>query len=100
MIDGNLYMNFKLRPWEIKDLESVCKHANNSNITRFMSDGFPDSKNKWESFIDYASNDEANLYLAIEINGEAVGGIGVSPQKDYMRKNAEIGYWLSENYWD
>ncbi len=92
-------MEFKLRPWTTDDLESVSKNANNLNITKFMSDGFPNSIDKWKSFIEYASKDKSILYLAIEINGQAVGGIGVSPKKDIMRKNAELGYWLSEDYW-
>ncbi len=92
-------MEFKLRPWNMNDLDSVWKHANNPNITKFMSDGFPGNKNKWRSFLEFASNDETILYRAIEINGEAAGGTGISPQKDYRRKNAELGYWLSEDYW-
>jgi len=92
-------MEFKLRPWTMNDLDSVYKHANNPNITKFMSDGFPGNKNKWRSFLEFASSDETILYRAIEINGEAAGGIGISPQKDYRRKNAELGYWLSEDYW-
>ncbi len=92
-------MEFKLRNWTLNDLDSVCKHAKNPNITRFMSDGFPDSREKWKSFFELASNNETRLYLAIEINDEAVGGIGITLQKDYMRKNAELGYWLSEVYW-
>ena len=92
-------MEFKLRPWTINDLESVSKNADNESITKFMSDGFPDCKNKWASFISFATSEESILYLAIEINGEAAGGIGIRQQKDIMRKNAELGYWLSEPYW-
>lgn len=92
-------MDFKLRPWTVNDLESVTKNADNLTIARFMSDGFPDTIDKWRKFIDFAMRDNSILYLAIDINGLAVGGIGVSPQKDIMRNNAELGYWLSENYW-
>lgn len=92
-------MEFKLRPWTIDDLESVYKNANNINITKFMSDGFPDSIDKWRSFIEFASIDKSILYLAIEVEGQAVGGIGISPKTGIMRKNAELGYWLSEDYW-
>ncbi len=92
-------MDFKLRAWTTADLDSLIKNSDNINITRFMSDGFPDTPEKWNSFIDFAIGNKDVLYLAIEVNGEAVGGIGVSPQKDIMRKSAELGYWLSENYW-
>lgn len=92
-------MDFKLRPWTINDLDSVTKNANNVAVSKFMSDGFPDTINKWKTFIDFAMSDDSKLYLAIDIDGLAVGGIGVSPQKDIMKNNAELGYWLSESYW-
>lgn len=28
-----------------------------------------------------------------------MGGIGLHPQSDIFRKNAELGYWLGEPYW-
>ena len=31
---------------------------------------------------------------------EAVGGIGIHPQTDIFIKNAELGYWLGEPFWD
>jgi len=92
-------MNFTLRPWTLNDLTSVTHHGCNPNISKFMSDAFPDTEAKWKNFLDFATTDESILYLAIDIDGEAVGGIGVTPQKDFLRKNAELGYWLSEQYW-
>jgi RimJ/RimL family protein N-acetyltransferase len=37
--------------------------------------------------------------FAIEVDGEAVGGIGVIPGADIERFSAEIGYWLGEPFW-
>lgn len=37
--------------------------------------------------------------FAIEVNQEAVGGIGIHPQSDIFIKNAELGYWLGEPFW-
>ncbi len=37
--------------------------------------------------------------FAIEILGEASGGIGLHLQNDIQIKNAELGYWLAEPYW-
>lgn len=70
-------MKFYLRPWETSDLESLVKYAGNPQITRFMSDGFanlstPEGATK---FIEFANSGSDKLYRAIEINGEAVGGI-------------------------
>ena len=92
-------MKFKLRYWTYDDLESVFHNANSPDIIRFMSDEFPNSIEKWKTFIDYTVNDKTVLYLAIEIGGNAVGGIGITPQKGIKRKNAELGYWLGKDYW-
>lgn len=94
-------MNFKLRPWTINDLDSLVKNANNINIAKFMSDGFPFpyTAEKGKSFIELATKSENILYYAIEVDGQAVGGIGISVKTDIKRKNAELGYWLGEPYW-
>ena len=36
---------------------------------------------------------------AIEVNGEAAGGIGIELHTDVERVSAEIGYWLGEAVW-
>lgn len=94
-------MNFTLRPWNINDLESLVKNANNPNIAKFMTDGFPHpyTKEKGISFIEMATKDNPIHIFAIEIDGKSVGGIGIHPQQDIMKKNAELGYWLGEEYW-
>ncbi len=37
--------------------------------------------------------------FAIDVSGEAVGGIGFSSGTDVERFSAEIGYWLGEPFW-
>jgi len=37
--------------------------------------------------------------FAIAVADEAVGGIGFTVQPDVARRSAEIGYWLSEQFW-
>lgn len=83
------------------DLESLVEHANNFHIAKFMSDGFPFpyTAEKGKSFIELATKSENILYYAIDVNGLAVGGIGISVKTDIKRKNAELGYWLGEPYW-
>ena len=92
---------FILRPWEPLDAESLVKHANNPRIAANLRDGFPypytmvDAK-KWLSMVGDNKND---VVLAIEIQGEAAGGIGLHGMKDVYKYNCEIGYWLSEKHW-
>jgi RimJ/RimL family protein N-acetyltransferase len=52
-----------------------------------------------ERFIALATGPSPNLFLAIEVRGEAVGGIGIHPLEDVHRGTAEIGYWLAEPFW-
>jgi [ribosomal protein S5]-alanine N-acetyltransferase len=94
-------MDFMLRPWVIDDLDSLVRYANNINIAKFMSDGFPFpyTSEKGKTFIEFATNSSNVLYFAIDINGQAVGGIGISPKTDVKKKNAELGYWLGEPFW-
>ncbi len=94
-------MDFKLRPWSLNDLDSLVSNANNYNIARFMTDGFPHPYTRQHGidFIAMATKDDPIHIFAVEVNGLAVGGIGIHPQKDIMKKNAELGYWLGEDYW-
>ncbi|MEJ7609701.1 MAG: GNAT family protein [Ferruginibacter sp.] len=94
-------MDFKLRPWSMNDLASLVKYANNKNIAQFMSDVFPHpyTTEAGRAFIQFACKDEPVHIFAIEVNGEAAGGIGIHPQGDIQQKNAELGYWLAEPYW-
>ncbi len=100
-LDKKHIMNFKLRPWQISDIESLAKYANNVNLTTFFTNRFPIpySENDAENFIEIALNDNPMLKYAIEINGEAVGGIDFHPQADILCKNIEIGYWIGEPFW-
>ncbi len=94
-------MNFTLRPWAFDDLESLVRFANNNNIAKFMTDQFPHpyTRDKGKSFIEFASTGNPLHIFAIDINGEASGGIGIHPLADIHCKNAELGYWLAEPFW-
>jgi len=96
-MDGKI----KLRKWNWNDLDSLVKHANNFNIARFLTDQFPYpyTYEDARSFISSVLNDEPDKCFAIDLEGEAIGSIGIFPQSDIHSKNAEIGYWLSEQYW-
>ncbi|MBN1133235.1 MAG: GNAT family N-acetyltransferase [Bacteroidales bacterium] len=92
---------FILRPWREDDISSLVLYANNYNISRNLRDAFPypytlSDAVKW---IDMVHQNRTDLIMAIEVNGEAVGGIGIHGMKDVYRYNAELGYWLAEIHW-
>jgi [ribosomal protein S5]-alanine N-acetyltransferase len=49
-------------------------------------------------FIAMATGPASALLLAIDVQGETVGGIGIHPLEDVYRGTAEIGYWLAEPF--
>ena len=91
----------KLRKWQESDTNALAKHANNINIARFLTDAFPHpySMDDAKTYILKVKDEDPVKCFAIDLNGEAIGSIGVFPQSDVHRKNAEMGYWLSEDYW-
>jgi len=90
-----------LRPWRNDDAPSLARYADNPRVAACMRDLFPspytpDDANR---FIAMATGAPPGLLLAIEVNGEAAGGIGIRPLEDVYRGTAEIGYWLAEPFW-
>lgn len=94
-------MKYKLRQWNINDLDSLVKYANNPNIAKNLTNGFPHpyTEENGKKFIEMATSNSPTTIFAIEVNGEACGGIGLHLQSDIQQKNAELGYWLAESFW-
>ena len=85
----------------MNDLEGLFRYANNKKIADNMMDRFPHPYTEADgrNFINMTLQLQPPSILAIEINGEAVGGIGLHLMEDVYRKNAELGYWLAEPFW-
>ena len=94
-------MNFTLRPFNANDLDSLVQHANNPKIAGFLTNKFPYPYTEANgiAFISFATQDLPHHIFAIDVEGKAVGGIGIHPQTDVYCKNAELGYWLGEPFW-
>ena len=94
-------MKINLRPWQLSDAETLSLFANNPLIAANMMDGFPHpySIENAKTFISMAMAASPQNIMAIEIEGTAAGGIGIHPQPDIYRMNAELGYWLAQKYW-
>jgi RimJ/RimL family protein N-acetyltransferase len=90
-----------VRSWEWRDRDAIVRHANNRKVSINLRDRFPypytarDARNWLDAVIDHKP--ETNF--AIDVGGEAAGGIGFTPQFDVGRRSAEIGYWLGEQFW-
>ena len=91
----------RLRAWRAGDLDALVRHANDAQVARGVSDRFPHpyTRADGEAFLAGEVVDLSSPTFAIEIDGEACGGIGVRPFPGERRVGAEFGYWLGRAYW-
>lgn len=94
-----------LRRWSREDRPSLLRHANNPNVSRHLFDRFPypyteADADRWLE-IATATGERAgeDIHRAIEVDGEAVGGISAMRGAGNARFTVEIGYWLGEAHW-
>jgi RimJ/RimL family protein N-acetyltransferase len=90
-----------IRQWTENDLGSLVLNANNINIWNNLRNYFPHPYTEEEGRDWLAKNTEASpvVNFAIDLDGEAIGGIGLILNSDVYIMSAEIGYWIGEPYW-
>jgi RimJ/RimL family protein N-acetyltransferase len=90
-----------LRSWRATDLDALVRHADNPHIAENLRDRFPSpyTRSAGEAWLAMAAQMRPGTNFAIEVGGEAVGGIGLMPSSDIERIGAEVGYWLGESFW-
>jgi RimJ/RimL family protein N-acetyltransferase len=91
-----------LRPWSISDATQLALIADNKKIADNLRDGLPfpysiQDARDWLNII--LPENYPPRFFAITIDKELVGSIGIVSKTDIYRKNFEIGYFLSEEYW-
>ena len=92
---------FLLRAWRQDDLEALLRHADDPQVPRGLSDRFPHpyTRADGEAFLAGRVVDLRHPVFAIEIDGEACGGIGARPHAGEKAHSAELGYWLGRRHW-
>lgn len=92
---------FMLRRWRSDDLEALLRHADDAEVERGLSDRFPHpyTRADGEAFLAGSVIDLRQPVFAIEVDGEACGGIGVRPLDGERRIGAELGYWIGRRHW-
>ena len=90
-----------VRDWRLDDAESLAKHANNRNVWLGLRDRFPHPYTIEDAreFLSRTATGQSEENFCIEIDGGAVGGIGVRVGEDVNRQTAEFGYWLGQEFW-
>jgi RimJ/RimL family protein N-acetyltransferase len=90
-----------VRSWEWRDRDAIVRHANNRKISINLRDRFPHPYTAADarSWLEVVVGRKPETNFAIDVAGEAVGGIGFDLQPDVAHRSAEIGYWLAEEFW-
>jgi ribosomal-protein-alanine N-acetyltransferase len=90
-----------VRPWRLDDAESLARRANNRKIWLAVRDLFPHPYTIQDAreFLQRTISEGSAMKFCIEIDGVAVGGIGVHPGEDVHRHTTTVGYWLGEEFW-
>jgi RimJ/RimL family protein N-acetyltransferase len=96
------FEGISLIPWAISDASELALIANNKKIADNVRDAFPfpyslKNAQDWLDLI-LVENDPPRFF-AITIDKQVVGSIGIVSKTDIYRKNVEIGFFLSENFW-
>jgi ribosomal-protein-alanine N-acetyltransferase len=92
----------KLRGWREGDEPSLVRYANNREIWLNLRDRVPHpyTPADAQSWVQVASSRNPPINYAIEVDGEAVGGVSLILHEDVERVSAEVGYWLGEPFWN
>jgi RimJ/RimL family protein N-acetyltransferase len=90
-----------IRRWAESDAEALQRNANNREVSIHLRDRFPYPYGieQARTFLGWVTRQASPTVWAIEVNGEAAGGIGVELHTDVERVSAEIGYWLGQPHW-
>jgi len=91
-----------LQPLRETDIPAIATLANNYQIWKNVRDRLPHPYSEQDAH-DFVSiiQQELSLYtFGIHYQGTLAGIIGLVPQDDVYKLNAEIGYWIGEPFWN
>lgn len=99
VLSGN---HFILRPLRYSDAEALARHANNAEVARYLRTSFPHPYFLYDAqkFIRWVQENDDHYVLAIEVEGEAAGAIGIHHTFMLRRQVWETGYWLGQAHWN
>lgn len=96
-------MDISIRKWKIDDVEQLFNILNNQKILNNLRDGipYPYTIENAQEFISQTLKAPKNSQYswAILIDDQVIGSVGVFRKDNIHYRTAEIGYYISEEYW-
>jgi RimJ/RimL family protein N-acetyltransferase len=92
----------RVRDWRLADKPSLLRHADNRNVWINLAHRFPHpyTDADADAWFVLLAGTTAPTHWAIEVDGAAVGGIGIDRREGIFAKSAGFGYWLGEPFWN
>jgi len=90
-----------VRDWHRDDRAALARAANDRSVWRNLTHRFPHpyteaDADRWFALL---ARMPEPTHWAIEVAGEAAGGIGVELGEGVYAKSAHFGYWLARRHW-
>ena len=96
-------MNCYLRSWKLEDAEDLASLLNNKKIQDNLRDGlpFPYTVGDAEDYIRMTLDADKNktFVFVITASDKVIGSIGIFRRENIHYRTAELGYYISEQYW-
>ena len=96
-------IKISIRKWETTDAKALASALSNRKVLNNLRDGLPYPYTEKDAleYIHFIINSDAKdtFAYAIDVDGTAVGSIGAFRQGNIHSRTAELGYYLSEEYW-
>ncbi len=94
-------MAVTIRTWTLEDLPNLVLYANNINVWNNMRNYFPYpyTEEIGKAWLEETVKAVPIVNLAIDLDGQAIGGIGLILNSDVYVMSAELSYWIGEPYW-
>ncbi len=93
----------KIRKWKLSDATDLAAAISNKKILDNLRDGlpYPYTEQDGENYISemLSANEDETFAFAITVDNKVIGSIGVFRQENIHRHTAELGYYISEEYW-
>jgi [ribosomal protein S5]-alanine N-acetyltransferase len=91
----------RLRPFRRDDDTSIAHHADDRAVWINLRDRFPSPYHLEDArdWLGMVVGQTPSTDFAIEVEGHAVGSVGITLGADVFRRSAEIGYWLGRSFW-
>lgn len=93
----------RIRKWKLSDAAALAVAVSNKKILDNLRDGlpYPYTEQDGENYISemLSANEDETFAFAITADNKVIGSIGVFRQENIHRWTAELGYYISEEYW-